>query len=68
MNEGQQNITDNVGKMPVVNGVKGEGARRGRKGWGSAVGEISGAIAWSEMEWDRYKPVKSRMYNWMRTR
>lgn len=33
---------DNLGTVLFVNGINGEGARTGRKGWGLEVGEVFG--------------------------
>ena len=37
-----KNIPDSFGTLLLVNGASGEGAKRGRNGWGAAVGEVTG--------------------------
>lgn len=57
--ESLNNIPDNV-TLLFMNGVSGEGAKRGRKGWGFTLGEISGAFAGtslSEPQWNPLKPA-----------
>lgn len=41
---GEYIIPDNFGRLLFETCVNGEGAKRGRNGWGSTLGEISGAI------------------------